>query len=233
MSITDSNVNLQNFLLASGSPRRSFLLKACGLEFTVTPTNIPEDFHKEMPAKSVPRYLAHLKAEASRKENPDADLIVTADTVVILKNEILNKPTGEAEAIRMLGLLSGRTHEVITAVGLSTKSNLDFIECKSEVTFRSLHKSEIESYVKDFRPLDKAGAYGAQECLPEGYDPCSQEEKDFLERIGQPGLLKESKPILSSIKPIVAIEKIKGSYFNVMGLPIHLLLDPLLRLLKA
>lgn len=193
---------------------------------------MPEDFHREIPAEKVPRYLAQIKAEASRVENPGADLIVTADTVVILDNEILNKPADETEAIGMLTRLSGRTHEVITAVGLSTISSLDFIECRSEVSFRVLNKSEIESYVKNFRPLDKAGAYGAQECLPEGYDPCSREEKEFLVRIGKLALLEESKPNYAINKPIVAIEKIKGSYFNVMGLPIHLLQDPLIRILN-
>lgn len=221
------------FLLASGSPRRSFLLKACGFQFSVKPTNVPEDFHQELPARFVPKYLAQIKAEASRKDNPNTNLIITADTVVILNNQILNKPADETEAVGMLERLSGRTHEVITAVGISTPSGMDFIECNSKVTFRKLNKESVQSYVREFKPLDKAGAYGAQECLPEGYNPCSEEEIIFLNRIGQPRLLEESKPEYQTTLPMVAIERIEGSYFNVMGLPIHLLLDPLNKLLNG
>lgn len=165
--------------------------------------------------------------------NPGEILILTADTVVILEGQIMNKPSDENEAILMLEKLSGKTHEVITAVGLSTAAGLDFIECRSAVRFKNLSIHEIEAYVKNFKPLDKAGAYGAQECLPENYNPCSETEQEFLIQIGKSELLQESKRVINGHLPIVAIDHIQGSYFNVMGLPIHLLMDPIRKVLGA
>jgi septum formation protein len=217
----------RQLVLASGSPRRAFLLTECGFDCIVQPTNASEDFDADMNVNEVPAFLAGKKAEAAFKNIQENQLILTADTVVIFENEILNKPESDAEAIQMLTRLSGNTHKVITAVCLTTKYGLETIEEISWVTFRHLNQTDIQRYVKHFKPMDKAGAYGAQECLPDNYIPLSGYERDFLKRIDKPDLLSKSKPAYS-VEPLVAIEEIAGSYFNVMGLPIAKLYDKLM-----
>jgi septum formation protein len=217
---------MRQLVLASGSPRRAFLLKECGFEFTVQPTNASEDFDEDMNLNEVPAFLAGKKAEAAYKKIKDNELVLTADTVVIFENEILNKPQTTAEAVSMLTKLSDNTHKVITAVCLTTTNGFETIEETSWVTFRELKQSDINRYVEHFKPMDKAGAYGAQECLPENYIPLSGYERDFLKRINKPDLLSKSKPMYT-VEPLVAIDEIAGSYFNVMGLPIAKLYDTL------
>lgn len=214
----------RQLVLASGSPRRAFLLKACGFDFTIQPTNASEDFDEDMNVAEVPAFLAAKKAEAAFKSLKKDQLILTADTVVIFEKEILNKPKSEAEAIKMLMRLSGNTHQVITAVCLVAAQGMETLQEVSWVTFKDLARADIERYVAHFKPLDKAGAYGAQECLLDGYNPLSGYERDFLKRIQKPDLVTESKPIYP-VAPLVAIEEIAGSYFNVMGLPIAKLYD--------
>lgn len=216
----------RQLVLASGSPRRAFLLKECGFDFIVEPTNASEDFDDDMNVNEVPAFLAGKKAEAAHKTIQPNQLVLTADTVVIFENEILNKPESPKHAIEMLSLLSGNTHKVITAVCLTTKDGMEAIEEISWVTFKDLKQEDIQRYVEHFKPMDKAGAYGAQECLPENYSPLSGHERDFLKRINKPDLLSKSKPQYST-QPLIAIEEIAGSYFNVMGLPIARLYDRL------
>ena len=214
-----------SLILASGSPRRSFLLSACRINFSVQPSHIEEAYPENLYPWLVPSYLAQKKSGASEFINP-GDTILTADTVVLLNNQILNKPADNTEAVDMLKRLSGNTHEVITAVNLRSHNSNRIIECKALVSFNKLDEKEIIEYVEKFKPLDKAGAYGAQECLPTGYNPCSDLEKIFLKRIGNPQLFEQSTVTSSSsAKPLEAIKEIKGSYFNVMGLPIHLIYD--------
>jgi septum formation protein len=208
------------FVLASNSPRRTFLLRECGFHFRVLPTHASEEFDPAMKAELVPSFLARKKAEAALQSIQTSQLIVTADTVVIFNGEILNKPQSEAEAIEMLSKLSGQTHKVITGVCLANSSEIEVMEEISQVTFNPLSLSDIKNYVAQFKPMDKAGAYGAQECLPPNYDPCSDDERNFLARIGNHSIIEKSKPEHSPAKPIVAIKQITGSYFNVMGLPI-------------
>ena len=217
--------SIASLILASGSPRRSFLLRACGIKFSVQPSNVDEQYPENLYPWLVPSYLAEKKSSASQIVNP-GDMILTADTVVILNNQILNKPADNPQAIDMLKCLSGNTHEVITAVNLRSQNYNRIIECKALVSFKKLNEKEIIDYVEEFKPLDKAGAYGAQECLPSGYNPCSDLEKMFLKRIDSPHLFEQSRATSANpAKPLEAIKAIKGSYFNVMGLPIHLIYD--------
>ena len=215
----------RQLVLASGSPRRAFLLKECGFEFIVRPTHATEDFDEDMPVNEVPAFLAAKKAEETIKFIKKNQLVLTADTAVIFENQILNKPCSATEAVEMLSRLSGNTHKVITAICLITESGAEAIEEISWVTFRELHRDNIKRYVEHFKPMDKAGAYGAQECLPYNYNPCSGHERDFLKRIGNTSLLLNSKPKEYTVKPLIAIQEIAGSYFNVMGLPIARLYD--------
>lgn len=207
-------------ILASNSPRRAFLLKECGFEFELRPTHADEDFDPDMQATEVPKLLAHKKAEAAIPNLKSNEIVLTADTVVIFDNEILNKPANEVEAVKMLQRLSGHTHKVITAVCLASNTFMEFIEETSWVTFFDLNETEIKNYVSQYKPFDKAGAYGAQECLPSEYNPCSGHERSFIERIGNRELLMKSKSHPTAHNPFPAIKEIAGSYFNVMGLPI-------------
>jgi septum formation protein len=134
----------------------------------------------------VPKYLARKKANVF-KDRITNEIVITSDTVVILKDEILNKPLNRKEAIDMLRKLSGQTHIVITAVCLFSKEKIDCFDDRTEVTFKRLTQEEIEFYVDNYKPYDKAGAYGAQDWIG-----------------------------------LVAIQKIHGSYFTVMGMPMHL-----------
>jgi septum formation protein len=172
-------------ILASSSPRRQYLMKEAGFDFTVEKPEVEEDFPSEMPVDQVAKYLASKKAEFFRPQIHN-EIIVTADTVVILGNKIMNKPADRAEAIKMLTDLSGKTHLVMTGVCILSKEKEESFDDTTEVTFQSLTKTEIEHYVDNYKPFDKAGAYGAQDWIG-----------------------------------MVAIQKITGSYFNVMGLPIH------------
>lgn len=172
-------------VLASSSPRRQYLMKEAGFEFTVEKPDVDESFPSSLPADRVAKYLAEKKAEVFRLRIQN-EVIVTADTVVILGNRILNKPLDRPEAISMLSDLSGKTHLVMTGVCILSKERELAFDDTTEVTFKKLTAEEIAFYVDTYKPYDKAGAYGAQ---------------DFI--------------------GMIAIEKITGSYFNVMGLPIH------------
>jgi septum formation protein len=175
----------RSIILASSSPRRQYLMKEAGFTFTVEKPDVEEDFPAMLPAEQVARYLAAKKAEYFRLKMHD-EIIVTADTVVILNNTIMNKPQDRAEAIKMLSDLSGQTHKVMTGVCILSKEREETFDDTTEVTFVKLTPAEIEFYVDTYKPYDKAGAYGAQDWIG-----------------------------------MVAIDKITGSYFNVMGLPIH------------
>ena len=168
-----------------------------------------------MPAEHVPLFLASKKADFFTIK--DDEVVLTADTIVVVNGSILNKPGNRDEAIKMLTLLSGKTHQVFTGVCLSSATKRKLFREETGVTFKHLNQQEIEYYVDNFRPFDKAGSYGAQECLPVGMNPCSPDEIAFLQMIGKPGLVETT---LES-KAIAAIQQINGSYFNVMGLPIH------------
>ncbi|HEY9046390.1 MAG TPA: Maf family nucleotide pyrophosphatase [Ohtaekwangia sp.] len=176
---------MRPIILASSSPRRQYLMKEAGFTFTVEKPGIDEDFPETLPVEQVAKYIALKKAEYFRPKMQN-EIIVTADTVVILKGRIMNKPQDRAEAIRMLSDLSGQTHIVMTGVSILSQEREESFDDTTEVTFVKLTAEEIAFYVDQYKPYDKAGAYGAQDWIG-----------------------------------MVAIEKISGSYFNVMGLPIH------------
>ncbi|MBL7875540.1 MAG: septum formation protein Maf [Cyclobacteriaceae bacterium] len=173
-------------ILASSSPRRQYLMREAGFEFTVDAPNIDESFPHELPVNFVPKYLAEKKALIFRPRINN-EIVITADTIVILNSDILNKPGNREEAISMLTRLSGQTHTVITAVCLLDKNKMDCFDDHTKVTFKKLTRPEIEFYIDTYKPYDKAGAYGAQDWIG-----------------------------------MVAIKKINGSYFTVMGMPMHL-----------
>ncbi len=216
--------NLKSFthplILASSSPRRQYLMKEIGFQFDVESPDIDESFPDDMDVKLVPKFLAENKAKVfTHKIN--TEIIITADTVVILNNRILNKPKDREDAIAMLTELSGKTHLVITAVCLFSKEKMDSFDDHTEVTFKNLSREEIEFYVDTCKPFDKAGAYGAQECMPAGVNPCSLEEVDFLKSINKLDLIDKSLLGTKAGLGMPGIEKINGSYFTVMGMPMH------------
>lgn len=172
-------------ILASSSPRRQYLMKEAGFTFTVEKPDIDESFPDTLPVNQVAKYLAEMKAAVFRPRMQN-EIVVTADTVVILGERIMNKPLDKAEAVQMLQDLSGQTHLVMTGVCIMAKEKEITFDDTTEVVFKKLTLEEIHYYIDHYKPFDKAGAYGAQ---------------DFI--------------------GMIAIEKIVGSYFNVMGLPIH------------
>lgn len=207
-------------ILASSSPRRQYLMREAGFTFEIEKPDVDESFPDPLPVDQVARYLALKKAEYFRR-NLHNEVIVTADTVVILENKILNKPADKAEAISMLTSLSGNTHLVMTGVCILSAEKEESFDDTTEVTFKKLTSEEIEFYVDNYKPYDKAGAYGAQDCLPAGVNPCSTEEIDFLESINRSDIINKTFTATQAGIGMVAIDKIVGSYFNVMGLPIH------------
>ena len=208
-------------ILASSSPRRQYLMREAGFQFRVQVPDIDESFPPDMPVTEVPKYLAEKKARVFESQLKD-EIVISSDTIVILNNEILNKPLHRQEAIEMLSRLSGHTHTVITAVCLLSKEKIDCFDDHTEVTFKKLTTEEISFYVDHYKPYDKAGAYGAQDCLPAGVNPCSNEEIQFLKQIGKLELIEKTFTVTQTGIGMVAIEKINGSYFTVMGMPIHL-----------
>ena len=153
-------------ILASNSPRRKELLAGLGVPFEVRVLqDIDEHYPENLPVNEVARYIAKEKADAYRRIVAPDELIITADTVVIVGDEILGKPVDEADAVRMLKLLSGRTHQVMTGVCLLTAEKERCFDVTTDVTFKALTDEEIHYYVNRYRPFDKAGAYGIQEWI--------------------------------------------------------------------
>lgn len=178
---------MRKIVLASASPRRRELLASLGVDFRVASgREVNEIYPADINADEVAPYLSRIKAEAYIPDLAADELLVTADTVVILDNTVLGKPTDLDEARRMLRSLSGRTHKVITGVTVADRDRMETIAALTSVTFAELTDSEIDYYVDRYRPLDKAGAYGIQEWIG-----------------------------------CIGVREINGSYYNVMGLPLH------------
>ena len=178
---------LKNYrlILASASPRRRELLAACDLDFTLAEKfECEECYPADLEADKVAEYLSQLKSNAYPHALCEGDILLTADTVVIAGGEILGKPKDSADAERMLKMLSGATHKVITGVTLRTSSRTISFSAESSVTFRSLEAEEIAYYIEKYRPLDKAGAYGIQEWI--GYIGIEGIEGSFYNVMGLP-----------------------------------------------
>jgi len=183
-----------HIILASQSPRRQMLLKGLDIPFEIKIKDIEEKYPSHLKREEIALYLSELKSSAFENDLDEKTLVITADTIVWINEKVLNKPKNFDDAVNILSELSGKMHEVITGVCLMTKEKKRSFYALTKVYFKELSLEEIKYYVTNYKPYDKAGAYGAQEWI--GY---------------------------------VAIEKIEGSYFNVMGLPTRLLYDELMK----
>jgi septum formation protein len=181
-------------ILGSNSPRRQELLKSLGFSFTIKPINADESFPAHLKAEEIPIYLAEKKAATYSENLKNQQLLITSDTIVWCESKVLNKPADFTEGKQMLESLSSKMHEVFTAVCLkSANKQITFFD-SSKVYFKKLMAEEIEYYLTNFSPYDKAGGYGVQDWI--GY---------------------------------IGIEKIEGSFYNVMGLPVKKLYEELIK----
>lgn len=187
------NLKKYNIVLASNSPRRKELLQRMGLNFKVrTLFGIDESYPNSLRGEDIVRYISRSKANAYRSSMAPNEMLITADTIVYIDGEVLGKPKSAEEAKNMLHKLSGKTHQVITGVTIVTADRSENFGVTSQVKFCQLSDEEINFYVDNYLPFDKAGSYGIQEWIG-----------------------------------IVAVEEIKGSYFNVVGLPVQRLYQKL------
>ncbi|MFW5603920.1 MAG: Maf-like protein [Bacteroidales bacterium] len=181
--------NLKNYeiILASNSPRRKELLQRLGLPFKVrTLFGVDESFPENLRGEDIALYIARKKAEAYKSSMSSNELLITADTIVCLDGVVMGKPYGAENAKTILRQLSGRVHQVITGVTVLTQVKRESFAVTSHVKFANVTEDEIDYYVDNYLPFDKAGAYGIQEWFG-----------------------------------LVAVEELRGSYFNVMGLPVQ------------
>ncbi len=180
-------------VLASASPRRKELLAGLDIDYSIRVLdNIDESSPSHLQGEDIPLFISGKKADAYMETLANDELLITADTIVYVDSEVLGKPTTPQDAVNMLKKLSGKWHQVITGVVLSTKEKRHSFAVTTQVKFAELTETEIEYYVNRYSPLDKAGAYGIQEWI--GY---------------------------------IGVERIEGSYFNVVGLPVQRLYQEL------
>ena len=185
----------KKLILASNSPRRSELLSGLNVAFEVdTRNNFEERFADDIPHSQVPALMSEGKSKGFHRPLEKDEILITSDTMVLLDGLIMGKPHSREEAVQMLKTLSGRTHEVITAVTVRDCAHCETVTDSTLVHFRALRDEEIDYYVDNFRPFDKAGAYGIQEWI--GY---------------------------------AAITGIDGSFYNVMGFPVHKVYEELIK----
>lgn len=187
------NLNKYEIVLASNSPRRKELLQRMGVNFKVrTLFGIDESYPDSLRGEDIVCYISRNKAKAYQSSMAPNELLITADTIVYVDGEVMGKPKNAEQAKEMLHKLSGRTHQVITGVTIVTAKRTENFGVTSQVKFTNITDEEINFYVDNYLPFDKAGAYGIQEWIG-----------------------------------IVAVEEIKGSYFNVVGLPVQRLYQKL------
>lgn len=188
-------LNKKSIILASASPRRQELLKNLGIQFTVEVKPIEEHYNPKLKKQEITEYLALSKANAFENCLSKNTILITADTIVWHNNAALEKPTNSLHAKEMLKQLSGKQHLVITSICIKTSDICKVFSDTTTVFFKQLTDTEIDFYVDNYKPYDKAGAYGIQEWI--GF---------------------------------IGVYKIEGSYFNVMGLPVHKLYEELLKM---
>jgi septum formation protein len=181
--IIDS-LNKYRIILASRSPRRQQLLSELGLKFEVVIKNYKETFPGGLTGDEIARYIAHEKATQFRNELSDIEIVITADTIVWCNGKMLGKPLDSEEAAGMLREISGNTHEVITGVCLYSSFKEKTFSVSTKVTFDELSPEEIFYYVDEYKPFDKAGAYGIQEWI--GIIGCSHIEGSYFNVVGLP-----------------------------------------------
>lgn len=187
------NLNKYEIVLASNSPRRKELLQRMGVNFKVrTLFGIDESYPDSLRGEDIVCYISRNKAKAYQSSMAPNELLITADTIVYVDGEVMGKPKNAEQAKEMLHKLSGKTHQVITGVTIVTAKRTENFGVTSQVKFTNITDEEINFYVDNYLPFDKAGAYGIQEWIG-----------------------------------IVAVEEIKGSYFNVIGLPVQRLYQKL------
>lgn len=191
--ILQEKYNDYQIILASNSPRRKQFLKDLGLTFTVKPANVNEEYPSQLQGKDIALYIAQQKASVFTNLNTN-EMVITCDTIVWIDNEALGKPENREKAIQMLQQLSGKTHEVISAVCIKSNQKEQLFYDVTEVRFNNLNLLDIEYYVDTFKPFDKAGSYGIQEWIG-----------------------------------LIGIEKINGSYTNVVGMPMEKLYNELMK----
>ncbi|MEG1622913.1 MAG: Maf family nucleotide pyrophosphatase [Alistipes sp.] len=174
-----------HLILASQSPRRRELLSGCGLPYVLAPHYAVEELYPaDLPVAEVPEYLSHLKSNLFPRALTTGEILLTADTVVIAKGLILGKPKDREDALRMLRMLSGTTHTVVTGVTLRSMERQSSFSAHSMVTFRTLTDEEMIYYIDTFQPYDKAGSYGVQEWI--GYAAIEHLEGSFYNVMGLP-----------------------------------------------
>ena len=179
------NLEKYHLILASNSPRRRELLGGLGVNFEVKVLpGIDESYPEQLPVTEIAAYIAKKKADAYMAVMQADDLVITADTIVIVGNEVLGKPHDAADAAQMLRKLSGRKHQVTTGVCLTTKACQRQLSVTTDVTFKQLSDEEIDYYVRTYSPLDKAGAYGIQEWI--GYIGVTALEGSYFNVMGLP-----------------------------------------------
>ena len=175
-----------NIILASQSPRRQQLLQDLGINFSLRSIPVDEDYPETLAPEQVALFLAEKKGKIYQPGLSADELVITADTTVVIEETVLNKPADAQQATDMLIRLSGKVHQVITGVCLTTADGMHSFSDTTRVFFRTLRLTEIDYYVTQYKPYDKAGGYAIQEWIG-----------------------------------MIGIEKIEGSYFNVVGLPVE------------
>lgn len=176
---------MKKIILASNSPRRKELMHGLDLDFEVRIIKgIDESYPADLPLRDIAQYIAYKKSIAYKNTITPDELIITADTIVICDNMVLGKPADAADAVKMLKMLSGKTHQVITGVCLTSQEKQKQFSVTTNVTFDVLTDEEIDYYVNNYRPFDKAGAYGIQEWI--GYVGVSHLEGSYFNVVGFP-----------------------------------------------
>ena len=177
-------VQNRRLILASGSPRRSFFLKELGLDFEIRIKETEESYPSHLKGKEISEYLSKLKAAPFLPELTEKDILITADTIVLLKGTALGKPKSKNDARKMLRSLSNKSHEVISSVALTTMFKQLVFSDTTKVIFKELSDKEINYYIDQYKPFDKAGAYGIQEWL--GYIGIERIEGNYFNVMGFP-----------------------------------------------